>query len=278
MSTLEPTTLQSERLPEASQVQTPRVFISYRRDDSAADTGRLYDALAARFGRESVFMDIDAIPPGADFAQVIQESVSACQVLIAVIGRKWLGAADAAGRPRLTDAQDFVRLEIQAALQQNLRVIPVLVQGATMPPADLLPDSLGNLSGRNALEISYGRWHYDAARLIATLEESGRQSGAGVSNLPVQLTSFVGREPEIAAVEQQLDVFHGLGVPLWRGQALHARPQAALDVELQARPWMVAAQIDRAAWDQEVPVNEIHQAISEARRKIWAEIKTAVAL
>ena len=204
MSTVEPTTLQSERLPEASQVQTPRVFISYRRDDSAADTGRLYDALAARFGRESVFMDIDAIPPGADFAQVIQESVSACQVLIAVIGRKWLGAADAAGRPRLTDAQDFVRLEIQAALQQNLRVIPVLVQGATMPPADLLPDSLGKLSGRNALEISYGRWHYDAARLIATLEESGRQSGAGVSNLPVQLTSFVGREPEIAAVEQQL--------------------------------------------------------------------------
>src|SRR2546426_4635725 len=204
MSELEPTTLQAERPPETSVVQTPRVFISYRRDDSAADTGRLYDALSARFGRESVFIDIDAIPPGADFAQVIQESVSACQVLIAVIGTKWLGSADAAGHRRLDDEQDFVRLEIQAALQRNLRVIPVLVQGASMPRADLLPDSIAKLAGRNAVEISYGRWHYDAARLIATLEESGRPSGKGLSNLPGQLTSFVGRGPELAAVEQLL--------------------------------------------------------------------------
>jgi len=196
--------VQGEQLPEGSGGQVPRVFMSYRRDDSAGDTGRLYDALTARFGRDSVFMDVDAIAPGADFADAIRQAVSSCQVFIAVIGKTWIGSADAGGHRRLDDDRDFVRLEIQAALERNLRVIPVLVQGASMPSADQLPDAIGRLAVRNAFELTYGRWHYDAARLIATIEELGAQIGKELSNLPEQLTSFVGRRMEIQAVEHAL--------------------------------------------------------------------------
>ena len=196
--------VRAAQVSEDAASQIPRVFISYRRDDSAGDTGRLYDTLSARFGRESVFMDIDAIPAGADFAEAIREAVSACQVCIPVIGKNWLGSADIAGRRRLDDDRDLVRLEIQAALERNLRVIPVLVQGATMPSAEQLPDAIGRLAVRNAFELSYGRWHYDAAQLIATIEELGAQLGKDVSKLPEPLTSFVGRRKEIKAVEHAL--------------------------------------------------------------------------
>ena len=199
-----PSAAQPAALAEAtlSIAGTPRVFISYRRDDSAGDSGRLYDALTARFGRESVFMDIDTILPGADFAGAITEAVSSCDVFVAVIGKQWLGAADTAGHRRLEDDRDFVRLEIQAALERNLRVIPVLVQGAPMPTTGELPGAIDRLAARNAFELSYDRWHYDAARLIATIEESARKSSKDLIKLPDQLTSFVGRQQEINAVEQ----------------------------------------------------------------------------
>jgi hypothetical protein len=109
------------------------VFISYRRQESSGLAGRLFDRLAARFGEDRVFMDIDRIELGVDFAEVIAQEVSTCAVLLAVIGPHWLDAADAAGRRRLEDPDDIVRLEIQAALDRDIRVIPILVDGATMP-------------------------------------------------------------------------------------------------------------------------------------------------
>jgi TIR domain len=123
-----------------------RVFISYRREDSGYPAGWLFDQLAASLGADRVFKDVDSIEPGDDFAEVISDAVSSCAVLLAVIGDRWLAAADEDGR-RLDDPGDFVRLEIEAALTRGVRVIPVLVGGARMPRPAQLPPSLASLCG-----------------------------------------------------------------------------------------------------------------------------------
>jgi TIR domain len=147
-----------------------RIFISYRRDDSGVWAGRLYDRLSQRFGRENAFMNIDTIDPGLDFVEVIQEAVGSCDALIAVIGRQWLTSTDAVGQRRLDNPEDFVRVEITAALKRNIRMIPVLVQGAPMPRSTDQPGVLQSLSRRNALGISETRFHSDVDRLIEVLE------------------------------------------------------------------------------------------------------------
>jgi Tfp pilus assembly protein PilF len=157
------------QIPSSSE-RSANIFINYRREDSAGHTGRLFDRLGARLpGR--VFMDIDNLEPGVDFVEVIEKAVGSCQVLIVVMGHEWLGVKDAAGRRRLEDPADFVRLELATALQRNIRVIPVLVQGAPMPRAEELPADLAKLARRNAIELSDGRWAYDVDRLIHTIEE-----------------------------------------------------------------------------------------------------------
>jgi len=148
------------------------IFSSYRRDDSAGYAGRLYDRLSDRFGKDQVFMDVAKIEPGLDFVEVIEEAVGSCDVLIALIGKQWLTITDATGRRRLDDPEDLVRLEIAAALSRNIRVIPVLVRGATMPRSRDLPKALEKLARRNALEISDTRFDYDVNRLIETLESA----------------------------------------------------------------------------------------------------------
>jgi hypothetical protein len=148
------------------------IFINYRREDTAGHAGRLYDALAARFGDDHVFMDIDAIDPGEDFTQVVEQSVGSCDVLLALIGRRWTTSTDDAGRRRLDKPNDWVRTEIKAALdRRDTKVIPTLVQGAEMPSSDELPHSLEALAHRNAAELSDSRWHSDVQRLIRHLEE-----------------------------------------------------------------------------------------------------------
>jgi hypothetical protein len=148
-----------------------KIFISYRRDDSADAAGRLYDNLLAHFDKEQIFMDIDYIEPGEDFVQVITDAVSSCQIFIAVIGRSWLSSSKDGSTRRLDNPNDFVRLEIATALSLNLRVIPVLVQGATMPTPYDLPDDLVKLSYRNAFEISHTRWKRDVESLISSLKK-----------------------------------------------------------------------------------------------------------
>lgn len=152
----------------------PRVFISYRRDDSAGYAGRLYDGLCERFGSDSVFMDVGSIDPGEDFVAAINEAVGDSDVLIALIGPRWLSITDNEGRRRLDNPNDFVRLEIMSALEQDIRVIPLLVRDAEMPAADELPAELEELSYRNALELSDERWDYDEERL-ATAITSGKK-------------------------------------------------------------------------------------------------------
>src|SRR6266545_2181592 len=147
-----------------------RIFLNYRRDETSGHAGRLFDVLAARFGNDHVFMDIDRIEPGLDFADVISEAVASCDVFIALIGSRWLTSADAKGRPRLENPEDFIRLELEAALELDVRLIPALVQNAQMPSSDELPETLRPYARRHAVELSDTRWTFDIGKLIETLE------------------------------------------------------------------------------------------------------------
>ncbi|MFN2607021.1 MAG: protein kinase, partial [Acidimicrobiales bacterium] len=147
-----------------------RIFISYRRGDSAGFAGRLHDRLVERYGAASIFRDVDSIPYGADYLSVINTTVRECDAFVAVIGRRWLTAADATGQRRLDDPDDLLRNELIAALKLNLRVIPVLVDGAAMPGGDELPRPLARLTRHNAISLSDERWEFDVGRLLARLE------------------------------------------------------------------------------------------------------------
>jgi TIR domain len=142
-----------------------RIFISYRRDDSRGYAGRLQGDLSRRYSEEHVFRDIE-IPPGADFGEYITSLVDKCNVVLAIIGPGWLDARNREGERRLDDPQDWVRLEIERALARDgVEVIPVLVDGARLPPREELPASMLALRRRNAFELSDRRWDYDLEEL-----------------------------------------------------------------------------------------------------------------
>jgi hypothetical protein len=141
------------------------VFISYRREDSSGSARGIYDRLARRMGRKNVFFDVDNIPPGVDFVDTLSERVGKCDALIAVIGADWVSSVDKDNRRRIENPHDFVRIEIEAALERGIRVIPVLVDGAAMPRPDDLPDSLKKLVRRQGIEISHTRFDSDVKRL-----------------------------------------------------------------------------------------------------------------
>ena len=147
------------------------IFISYRREDSAAHAGRLYDRLSSRFGAGQVFMDVDDIPPGADFAAHIDAKVASCDAMVVVIGKNWLTVRNAEGQLRLSDPTDFVGLEVALALQRSVLVIPVLVAGAAMPKTEELRKDLQPLARRNALTVNDQEFQRDADILIETLEK-----------------------------------------------------------------------------------------------------------
>jgi TIR domain/PASTA domain len=145
------------------------IFISYRRSDTEGYAGRLFEGLRARFGLDAVFFDVAGIEPGQDFHKIISRKVSSCNVLLVLIGRSWASASDGNGRRRLDDPQDFVRLETAAALNDNVPVIPVLLQGAAMPRPEQLPEDLVALARMNAIELRHTHWDSDFARLVETL-------------------------------------------------------------------------------------------------------------
>jgi hypothetical protein len=146
------------------------IFLSYRRQDSQSATGRLADRLEEHFGAARVFRDHDSIAVGEDFVETIRRGVEASTVLLVIVGPRWLAAVDAAGRRRLDDPHDFVRLEIELAVRADVAVVPVLVEDATMPEAADLPPTLAEFARCQAAELSETRWRYDADRLIATLQ------------------------------------------------------------------------------------------------------------
>jgi hypothetical protein len=143
-----------------------RVFISYRRDDAAGYAGRLEEALERRLGRGAVFRDLHDIAPGDDFAATIGRRLAGAATVLVLIGPRWAGDG-AIGRRRIDDERDFVRLEVQAALDSGARVVPVLLAGATMPSAENLPAALKALARRNATTITDPNWDADIDRLVA---------------------------------------------------------------------------------------------------------------
>jgi hypothetical protein len=146
------------------------IFISYRRKESSHFAGRLSDRLADSFGTDRVFMDVDTIQPGVDFTQAIGHAVKISDVLLAIIGPHWLATTDEDGQRRLNDPDDIVRLEIEAALTSNVRIIPILVDDTAMPRRQDLPESLAGLVRFNASAIRHDTFRSDTERLITTLQ------------------------------------------------------------------------------------------------------------
>lgn len=146
------------------------IFISYRRQDSQSAAGRLADSLKEQLPAAATFRDVEAIEAGVDFVDAINTALESCGVMLAVIGPRWISIQDDAGRRRLDDPEDYIRLELATALgRTDVRVIPVLVEGATMPDAEDLPADLKSLSRRHAVELTDKRWDYDVAQLVVTL-------------------------------------------------------------------------------------------------------------
>jgi uncharacterized membrane protein YhaH (DUF805 family) len=149
-----------------------RIFINYRREINAAAAGRLYDRLDQHFDHERLFMDVDGIEPGVDFVKELDDQVARCSAFIAVIGPGWTDLKNAEGQRRLDQPNDYVRIEIELALKRDIRVIPVLVDGARMPTAKELPASLELLSRRNAVTLSHHRFGSEVDELAQALQRA----------------------------------------------------------------------------------------------------------
>ena len=166
----------------------PTTFISYRRDDAAGYAGRLHEALEHRLGPDQIFRDVDTLEPGQDFIDAIQARLGECRVLLAMIGREWLDARDAAGRRRLDQTDDYVRLEIASALsRRDVRVIPVLIEGASLPAPEMLPEDLRSLVRKQAVHLRDDAWDHDVDRLAAAI--------SGATNTPIAHTPRASASP-----------------------------------------------------------------------------------
>jgi hypothetical protein len=168
----------------------PRIFLSYRRDDSQDITGRVYDRLVSHFGRGSVFLDIDSIPVGVDYRAYLSDWISQCDAVVVVIGAKWLGPTEAGegstpGR-RIDDPNDFVRIEVAAALARDIPVIPLLVNGTAAPSVSELPGDVVAIAFRNGMELRSGRdFHGHVDQLIASVERVlGTLPAAAAESVP----------------------------------------------------------------------------------------------
>jgi hypothetical protein len=162
-------------LPIWKVAMSDKIFISYRREDSAGYAGRVRDRLVDKLGK-SIFMDVDNIPLGTNFVKALQEEVGTCSALLAVIGEDWLDVRDKSGRRRLDNPSDSVRVEIGTALQRGIPVIPILLEGTVIPSADQLPEDLQELSLRNGINVHHASFQADMDRLIQGLK---RQSQRG---------------------------------------------------------------------------------------------------
>jgi TIR domain len=227
------------------------IFISYRRDDSAGHAGRLFDTLKERLPAAEVYMDLDAIPPGALFAEHIKKALDRSAVMLALIGPDWLGPRGRRGR-RLEQAEDYVRQELEMGLRRDLLPVPVLLRGAQLPALAKLPESVRPLLRRNAIELSDSRWSYDVDRLIALIAArvGVPQDGPGPApgsvpgavraatgprtNLPELASSFIGREADVGAVTVLIGQ-HRL-VTQTRASACSLRPAMPSICRMRSRP------------------------------------------
>ena len=173
-----------------------RIFLSYRRQDSAGYAGRLYERFSERFAPEQVFRDLDTIEAGEHWPARLAEALRGCKVVVALIGADFSSACDESGRPRLYQPDDVVRLELEGALRGGIPIIPALVRGTPMPTSKDLPASLSGLCDRQAISLGEESWDADLGRLVGAVERVLRT--AAETNLPVPATPFIGRERELA--------------------------------------------------------------------------------
>jgi TPR repeat protein len=180
----------------------PRIAISYRRDDSLDVTGRIFDRLVTHYGRDAVFRDIDSILPGVDFRDQINQFLDQSDILLAIIGPKWLGLR--AGQSRLSDEGDPVRVELEMGLRKKLPVVPVLVLRAPMPRVAQLPETLKDFAFRHAVTVdSQQDFDQHCLRLIRAIDRLLKQGevedaqGSAASGARQQGPDMV--SPEITA-------------------------------------------------------------------------------
>jgi TIR domain len=147
------------------------IFINYRRQTDSGMAGRIYDKLSRELPGVSIFMDVDKLNPGDDFEQGLERSLSSCKVLLAVMGPDWANMMDQSGQRRLDNPDDFVRRELRTALDKSVRVIPVLVGGAKMPDASVLPADMKSLAKRQAMEIRHERFNADVEALAKAIAD-----------------------------------------------------------------------------------------------------------
>jgi hypothetical protein len=156
-----------------AQERTPkRIFISYRRSDASGHAGRLYDYLKNYFGGERIFFDVDTIQAGTNFEQKINSELDDSEVMLVLIGNQWLESKDQEGHRRLDQPLDYVRVEVESALKKNISVIPILLQGTHMPSPNALPDTLQDLSRRNAIRLNDDHWVSDCSLLAGILKNT----------------------------------------------------------------------------------------------------------
>src|SRR5580693_3054760 len=149
----------------------PKIAISYRRADSEAMTGRIFDRLIAHYGKEAIFRDIDDIPPGIDFRVHINETLLKTHILLAIVGPQWLGMSSHGSADRIHEESDPVRVEVETALRRRVPLIPVLIGSTKMPSSDLLPPSLKDFAFRNAVKVDTGQdFDYHMDRLIRAMD------------------------------------------------------------------------------------------------------------
>lgn len=212
------------------------IAISYRRDDSLAITGRLYDRLRVEFGKENVFMDLDSIAAGADFREQIRETIGKAGVLIAVIGPKWLGPR-ADSSHRINDEGDVVRLEIASALAQQIPIIPVLVNNTTMPQAAMLPPDVQDLAFRNALPLDSGMdFHLHVERLIRSIRRFVRQTDQPPASSGQSRLMQPRRKTAMVWAAMFGAVIVGLGIWLMRAKSPQANQIVSSSPVRQASP------------------------------------------
>ena len=188
-----------------------RVFMSYRRDDASGHAGRLYDSLISRHDVADVFMDVGNIEPGTDFTEAIAQAIETTDVMLVLIGPRWVTAAQD-GHRRLDDPDDHVVAEIAAALGRDIRVIPVLLENAVMPSADVLPERIRALANRNAIDLSTVSWSRDVDSLVAVLH-SITHSGADVAP-PASEARFMTTQKRVALVSIGVLILGGAVVAL----------------------------------------------------------------
>ncbi len=246
---------------------TAKVFISYRRDDSAGHAGRVHDRLEREFGHDLLFMDVDSIPLGVNFFKVLSERVGQCDVLLAVIGPNWLTVRDDEGVRRLDNPKDFVRIEIATALQRDIPVIPILLDGARIPKADQLPEDLKELTMRNGLDVRHASFHSDMDKLIKGLKTWPPEAQTLPQQSPPQ--SDPRHEHEVAEAER-------------RRQEAAALERAEAERQRQEVAAKEAAALERAEAErqrQEAAAKEAvaRQRAEAERQKQEAAAKEAVA-